>query len=169
MDIFQAITGRRSVRAFQSQQIPSDTLRKILEAARVAPSARNLQQWKFVAVTEPTKIKELAATTGQNFVSTAPAIIAGVSLDPERIMTCEVPAYAVDLAIAMSNITLAATALGLGTCWIGKFHQQQAKRVLHIPSKYKVVQLMPIGYPADSPSPKVRKSFEEVVSFNSFA
>jgi nitroreductase len=83
-------------------------------------------------------------------------------------MSCGVPAYAVDLAIAMTNITLAAQALGLGTCWIGGFEQQKAREVLGIPERYKVVELMPLGYPAEAPPARPRKSLDEIVCYDRF-
>jgi len=95
-------------------------------------------------------------------------VVVGVSLEPERIMGCQVPAYAVDLAIAMEHIALQAAAEGLGTCWLGAFSQQEAKKILEIPEEYKIVTLMPLGYPADSPGPKDRKSLDELVSYEKF-
>ena len=83
-------------------------------------------------------------------------------------MTCDVPSYAVDLAIAMEQVVLAATNEGLGTCWIGAFSQDGVRKVLDIPVKYKVVTVMPIGYPAEEPAPKPRKSLEEIVCYDKF-
>jgi len=124
MDVYEAIKTRRSVRAYQEKDIPEDVLKRILEAARLAPSAGNRQQWKFIVVRDPELRKKLVpAANNQQFVGQAPVIIVAVALEPDRVMSCEVPAYAVDLAIAVDHITLAATAEGLGTCWIGAFSQ----------------------------------------------
>ena len=120
-------------------------------------------------VKDAAQIQRVAEAAGQPFIGTAPVIIAGVALsDPERVMRCGVPTYAVDLAIAMTNITLAATAYGLGTCWIGSFDQEEVKRVLRIPADCKVVELMPLGYPAESPEPRPRKPITEIVSYDYF-
>jgi len=169
MDVYEAIKTRRSVRAYRDKPVPEDVLNRILEAARLAPSAANRQQWKFIVVQEPElREKLIAAANNQQFVGQAPVIIVAVGLEPDRIMSCEVPAYAVDIAIAVDHITLAATAEGLGTCWIGAFSQNEVKRILNIPQQYKVVTLIPLGYPADSPMAKSRKPLEEIVCYDTF-
>jgi nitroreductase len=169
MDVYEAIRTRRSVRAYQDKPVPEEVLNRILEAARLAPSAANRQQWKFIVVQDPELRKKLiTAANNQQFVGQAPVVIVAVSLEPDRVMSCEVPAYAVDLAIAVDHMTLAATAEGLGTCWIGAFHQSEVKRVLNIPNQYKVVTLIPLGYPADSPRIKSRKPLEEIVCYDTF-
>ena len=136
---------------------------------RLAPSASNRQAWKFVVVKDASTRKALTqAANNQAFVGQAPIIIAAVALMPERIMTCGIPSYAVDLAIAMEHIVLAAVDEGLGTCWIGAFSQENVRRILGIPNKYKVVTVMPIGYPAGEMTVKLRKPIEEVVCYEKF-
>jgi len=170
MDVYTAIKTRRSVRAYKSKPVPEESLRRILEAARLAPSAANRQQWKFVVVQDPERRKQLSqAAHHQSFVGEAPVVIAAVSLDPERMMSCDVPAYAVDLAIAVDHITLAAVEEGLGTCWIGAFSQEKVRRILNIPSRYKVVALLPLGFPNDNPRGKLRKKLEEIVCYETFS
>jgi len=169
MEVNCAIRERYSVRSYQAQEISDTVLNKLLEAARLAPSANNRQSWKFIVVKEKERRKSLArASAGQDFVGEAPVVIAAVALDPEHIMSCGVPEYAVDLAIAVDHITLQAVELGLGSCWIGAFSQQEAKKILNIPDKYKVVALLPIGYPGVPPGPKIRKSMEEIVCYETF-
>lgn len=168
MEVMEAIRARRSIRQYQNRPVAEEVLHEILEAARLAPSARNRQDWRFVVVNDQAQIQRVAAAAGQAFLATAPVIIAGVALEPEGVMRCGVPRYAVDLAIAMTNITLAATALGLGTCWIGSFDQKEVKKILQIPEAYKVVELMPLGYPAEQPAARPRKPLAEVVSYNHF-
>lgn len=170
MELMKVIEKRRSVRAYKNQEISEEKLGKILEAARLAPSASNRQPWKFIVVKDPEKRRELAkASRGQSFVGEAPVVIAGVALEPEHIMGCGVPAYAVDLAIAMEHIALAAQDEGLGTCWIGAFSQDEVKNILGVPDSYKVVALMPIGYPQDSPGPKTRKPLQDIVCYDRFS
>ena len=167
MDILDLIKERRSVRSYKSDPIPQKSLDKILEAARFAPSARNSQPWKFILVSDFEKKKELAkAANNQMFISEAPLIIVGVALDPEHLMPCDVYSYPVDLAIAMDHITLAACEQGLGTCWIGAFSQQEAKNILNISDDNKIVAMMPVGFPADSPNPKKRKELKEIIVCN---
>jgi len=95
-------------------------------------------------------------------------VIAAVALQPEYVMRCEVPAYAVDLAIAVDHMTLVAVEEGLGTCWIGAFYQDEVKRILNIPREYKVVALLPLGFPADTPGEKYRKPLNEIVCYEVF-
>lgn len=169
MEVSEAIKNRRSVRSYKDEPVPEEKLKKVLAAARLAPSAKNLQQWKFVVVRDAEKRKILAeAAMDQSFVGEAPVVIAAVSLAPNHIMGCEVPSYPVDLAIAVDHMTLKAVEEGLGTCWIGAFDQKKVKEILKIPEECKIVALLPLGYPADNPQPKSRKSFEEIVSFEEF-
>ncbi len=96
-------------------------------------------------------------------------VIVAVSLNPNRIMTCEVPAYAVDLAIAVDHMTLAAVEEGLGTCWIGAFSQEKVRRLPEIPEQYKVSTVLPLGFPADKPKVKTRKRIDELVCSDTFS
>ena len=168
MDIFKVIQKRFSCRKYKSQPVEEEKLIKVLEAARLAPSAHNAQDWKFVVVRNETTRRQLGEATGQPFVAEAPVIIVAVALNPEHILSSEVPAYALNLAIAVDHMTLAATGLGLATCWIGAFDQQEVKRILEIPEKYKVVALLPLGYPAQPEGKKLRKSLEEIICWEKF-
>ena len=140
-----------------------------MEAARLAPSAHNAQEWKFIVVKDTQKKKKLAeAALNQDFIAEAPVVIAAVSLNPEAQSTSDVPAYAVDLAIAVDHMTLQAVEENLGSCWIGAFDQEKVREILEIPENYKVVILLPLGFPADRAGPKIRKTIEEIVSFEKF-
>lgn len=169
MDVHQAIKTRYSCRSYKPDPVPEEKLKKVLEAARLAPSAHNEQEWKFVVVKNIEKRKELSEAAGQSFIAEAPVIIVAVATDPEHILSSEVPAYAVDLAIAADHITLAAVEEELATCWIGAFSQEKVKKVLGIPERYKVVVLLPLGFPADKPGPKSRKNLEEIVCYENFS
>ena len=169
MDVYEAIKTRRSVRAYQDKPVPDEVLDRVLEAARWAPSARNLQPFKLVVVKDPEMRKRLGvAADDQAFVGQAPVVIASVASDPDRFMSCEVPPYAVDTAIAMDHLTLAAASEGLGTCWIGAFSQPRVREILSVPDTHKVVSLMPLGYPADTEAPRSRKSKSELVCADGF-
>ena len=170
MDIYEAIKTRRSVRSYRDKEVDQATLDKILEAGRLAPSAHNSQDYKFVVVRDAGKRKALAkAASEQRFIAEAPLIIAAVSLKPESLMDCGVPAYAVDLAIAFDHITLAAAAEGLGTCWIGSFSQEEVKDILEVPEQYKVVALLSLGTPYDEPGVKSRKTLKDLVRYENFS
>lgn len=172
MNVEEAIFSRRSVRSYKQKQIPKEKIKKIIKAARMAPSAKNRQDWKFVIVDDEETKKELSQkATTQPFVKDASAIIAGVDTDPDYVMSCGTPAGIVDLSIALDHISLKAAEEGLGTCWIGSFDQGVAKNILKIPEKYRIVTLMTIGYPErplDERIEKSRKDLEEILSFNTF-
>ena len=169
MDVFKAIKNRRSIREFKADSVPEEKLKRILEAARLAPSAHNEQEWKFIVVRDLEKRKKLAkAALKQDFIAKAPLVIVAVATNPTHIMANEVPAYAVDLAIAVEHMALQAVEEGFGTCWIGTFSQRGVKEILEIPEEYKVVTLMPLGFPADSPRKKIRKKLEEIVSYDRY-
>lgn len=166
MDIHETIKTRRSVRAYEDRPVADELLERLLEAARWAPSASNLQPWKLVVVRDAGRRRDLAVAARQQlFISQAPVVLAAVALDPGRLMPCDIPPYAVDAAIAIDHLTLAAAAEGLGTCWIGAFDQDRVKGILGVPEDQKVVALLPLGYPADSPGEKKRKPLTELVSY----
>ena len=168
MDIQQVIQKRRSVRSYQDKEISSEDLKKVLKAAQMAPSAHNDQPWKFVVVKDKEVREQLSKAAQQPFIAEAPVIIAAVALNPDKEMSCEVPSYAVNLAIAVDHMTLAAAELDLGTCWIGAFSQQKVKEILKVPQDKKVVVLLPLGFPDDEPQPKDRKPLEEITCKEEF-
>ena len=169
MDVLQAIEKRRSVRVYEDKPIPEEKLRKILEAARLAPSARNCQDYQLVVVKNEKMRKKIASeATSESFIGAAPVIIVAVALDPEYIMPGGIPAHPVDLAIAVDHMTLVAVEEGLGSCWIGAFKQGRIKEILGIPDRYRVVVLLSLGYPAESPKRKLRKPLKEIISYDCF-
>jgi len=169
MEFYEVIKKRRSIRRYEDKPIPVDSIVRIMEAARLAPSATNRQPWKFIIIDdEEIKQKLARASFHQTFIKEAPLVIAAVALEPERIMSCGIPSYAVDLAIAVEHIVLAACNEGLGSCWIGAFDQSEVKKILQIPEKYKVVALLPIGFPRENPPPRPRKPLNEILSYNRF-
>jgi len=165
MEVFEAITARKSVRAFVQRPIAEDDLDKVLGAARAAPSARNGQEWRFVVVRDRAMRERIAVEAArQPFIGTAAVLLACCAQPDGRLMRCGQAAYPIDVAIAMDHLTLAATALGLGTCWIGSFDETLVKELLGIPAEVRVVQLMPLGYPADpAPVAKSRLRLDEIV------
>jgi len=172
MNVHEAIRARRSVREYRNTPVeyrntpvPDESLTRVLEAARLAPSSSNRQMWRFVVVRDSARRKELArAANNQMWIADAPVIIATVSTENQSIMTCGIPRYAVDCAIAIDHMTLAAVEEGLGTCWIGAFSQEKAREILGVPASATVVTIMPLGYPARDYVPtRSRRSFEEVV------
>ncbi|HTO21208.1 MAG TPA: nitroreductase family protein [Spirochaetia bacterium] len=165
MDVFEAIRTRRSVRAWLDRPVEEELLLRVLEAARAAPSARNAQEWRFVAVTDPETRRKIAQDAArQPFIGTAPVLLACCAESDGRVMRCGQPAYPIDVAIAMDHLALAAAAQGLGTCWIGSFDEGMVKALLGIPSAVRVVQLMPLGWPADpAPAAKSRLAMDTIL------
>ena len=162
--MFDAIRKRRSVRSYQDRPVEKEKLEKILEAARLAPSAKNRQEWRFIVVTDEEKIKMLVdACKGQRFVGEAPVVIAGLA-DPSVSRW-----YKVDIGIAMEHMALEAVELGLGTCWIGAFYPEKVKEILDIPDEKEVVALLTLGYPKDEGERITsRKSLNEIVCYNRY-
>ncbi|HZX20783.1 MAG TPA: nitroreductase family protein [Clostridia bacterium] len=166
MNVLSAIQGRRSIRKYSNKPVEDEKLLKILEAARLAPSARNQQNWKFIIVRDSKIRKELTEAIGQPFVGEAPIILVCCGTEPESIMKCGQPRYTVDLSIATAYMILEAYEQGLGTCWLGSFDEGMVKKVLDIPANVRVVAITPLGYPTEVPPQKSRKSLEDIISCN---
>jgi nitroreductase len=167
MELYEAIRTRKSVRRFADRVVPEEVLTRVLEAARLAPSAKNLQEWRFVVAREPATRRKLAsAASGQSFVGEAPVVIALCAETNHRRMRCGLESYPIDVAIAGDHLTLAAATEGLGTCWIGSFDPNRVRQILGIPEDIVVVQLMPLGYPEDpAPVEKNRLPMSDIVHY----
>ena len=169
MDVYEAIEKRGSIRSYEDRPPEADKLQRVLNAARLAPSARNLQDWKIVVARDAGVRARLGEAAGQAFVAQAPVVLAMVSMDPKRTMHCGMPAGPIDCAIAIDHMTLAAVAEGLGTCWIGHFDQDACCEVLSVPAPAKIVEMLTLGYPATAPGAKTRKTLDEIVSYDRFS
>jgi nitroreductase len=156
--VFEAIKMRRSIRKYKDTPLPKEKLCKVLEAGRIAPSAGNRQEWKFIVVTDKAMRDKLVdAARGQAFVGQAGAIVVGCASDPTKKW------HMVDVAIAIDHMALTAYEEGLGTCWIGAFEEDKVKEILGIPENTKVVILLAIGVPDMEGVPRPRKALEEIV------
>jgi nitroreductase len=168
MTVNEAIRKRYSCRAYQGRPIEKDKLGSILEAARLAPSAKNLQDWRFVVVTKHETRRKLAeAANNQRFLESAAAIIVACSND-DYVMRCGQPIGPIDVAIALEHIALQAAELGLATCWIGSFYPEKVRAVLDIPGDVAVIELMALGYPADEQKEPTRLPVEEIVCYETW-
>ena len=164
MDIYEAIRKRKSIRKYKSEPVSDEKLTKVLEAARLAPSGKNGQPWRFIIVRDEKIRKELIpACRGQAFVAEAPIIVAacGREQDSYQKQGGYMTSMAIDIGITLEHLMLAAAAEGLGTCWIGAFEEKEVKKVLGIPDDLRVVALTPLGYPDQEPSPKPRKTYQK--------
>ena len=169
MEFTEVVRTRRSIRSYRPDPIPDDILRKVLDAARFAPSANNVQPWHFMVVKDPAKRRRLAELAAdQTFVGEAPVIIICCGRHyVDRYSWIGAHMYLVDCAIAIDHLTLAARNEGLGTCWIGAFDHDGVKKVVSVPAGHDVVMLLPMGYPASKSAfheTKARRSLAEVVS-----
>jgi nitroreductase len=171
MDVLEAIRTRRSIRKYKPIPIPEEKILTVLKAARLAPSAKNLQPWKFIIVrNEELKHKLIHACNNQKFIAEAPVVIVACALIDEAFGTMGgyMSSYSVDLAIAVDHLTLAAVAEGLGTCWIGSFSEEKVKSVLGIPPDVRVVALTPLGFPDEKPEPPGRKPLEDIICYDRY-
>jgi len=173
MDVFEAIKTRRSIRAFTKQDVSKEDVRKLLDAARWAPSAGNIQPWEFIVVRDPEVKRDLSiAALHQAFIEEAPVVIvvcANRTLSARGYGVRGSSLYCLqDTAAAIQNMLLAACALRLATCWIGAFHEEEAKGVLNIPNGVRPVAIIPVGHPAETPEVRWKRPLSEVVHYETF-
>ncbi len=166
MTFLDLVKKRQSHRQYKPDPVPEDLLNRFLEAGRLAPSARNDQDWTFwiKKLDDTNRDAAVAAAKGQSFVGQAPLLI-GIATSSERKMTCGQPAGTVNASIAMSFMLLQAAEDDLGTCWLGAYHQEPMKAFFGIPEELELVAVTPLGYPADTPKPRPRKALDEIVHF----
>jgi nitroreductase len=183
MDFWDVIKARKSVRNFSARPVEKEKILEILEAARWAPSWQNRQCWRFIVVTDQEKIRRIGRLNPFNyninfFLRKVPVIIVAGANPKDSGYRKGINYYLVDTAIAMEHLVLAATNLGLATCWIGAFDEEMIKNELLIPSDIRIVALTPLGYPAEKPSivdrvskiiaGKGRKDLAEIAYLNSW-
>ncbi len=173
MEIFEAIIGRRSIRAFKSDNVPEEAISRVLDAARWAPSAGNCQSWDFIVVNDP-KVKRYlcSATFEQSFIEEAPIVVVVCA---NKIRSTKI--YGVrgrdfycllDGAAAVQNMLLAVHALGLGACWVGAFDDKMVVKVLNLPFGVRPVAVVPLGYPSEAPNPPPRMQLDDLVHLNRY-
>ena len=173
MDVFEAIKNRRSIRTYKKMELPQTALDQLVDATIAAPSAGNSQPWAFVvAVSESTRRTLSKAAYGQKSLEEA-SVVFVVCADEKAAEE----AYGLrgktlycyqDTAAAVENLLLAAAGLGLGTCWIGAFREEEVRKIINCPAHMRPVALVPVGYPAESPPTRPRRSKNEVVFQETF-
>ncbi len=169
-DVFTVIAERRSIRKYVDRNVEEEKLNQILEAARLAPSAKNMQDWRFVVVRDK-KLRQALVTAAGNqlFVGEAPVVIVCCTVMPDYILSCGQPAGVINGAIAIDHMTIAAKALGLGTCWIGAFDPEKVRKICNIPESIGIVELLTLGYAAETPDRRKRKNLEEIIFFDKWS
>ena len=174
----ELVQNRRSVRRYTDQPVEREKILACLEAARLAPSADNVQPWRFLVIDDAEMKKKFAdgvfsgIYSKSKFASKAPVLIlllARLDIVANRIgkQIQGIHYYFIDAGIAGEHAVLQAEDLGLGTCWIGWFNTRKARKIAKIPSKYKIVSLLSLGYPERKPGrEKKRKALSEIAWFN---
>lgn len=179
MELFDVIKTRRSIRKYRTDPVSDGDINAILDAARLAPSWKNNQCWRFIVVRDSAIKENLASTIimpnkGAAALRQAPvAIVACAELGLSGIKegkneTDKGDWFMFDVALAMQNLVLAAWARGLGTVHIGLFDAKKAAAILDVPPGYCVVEITPLGYPDESPEPRPRKTPEEIIFYEKF-
>ncbi len=165
MSLVDVILGRRSIRTYEAKKVPEKVMRKILEAGRQAPSASNKQPWRFIVLTDYEIKEKLSHGRWNTFVKDSAFAVVGCGYVGDsygqRWST-------VDTTIALQNMVIAAWALGIGSCWIGDFIEEEVKNLLAIPDDWKVIALVSFGYPAEQPRSRWKKPLKEIVDYNRF-
>lgn len=170
MELYEAIRSRRSIRRYRPDTVPDRVIQKIIEAASWAPSSNNSQPWEFVVVRDRDKLERLSRIhVYADLLKGAPLCIVACS-DPKRSPNHWVE----DCSIAVENMLLAATAEGLGPCWIAVYRPNDVERensvreLLSIPKSVRVVALVGLGYPAETPQPPARRKLEEIIHYERY-
>ena len=174
--VFKIIEQRRSIRKYQDKPVEKEKILKIIDAARLAPSASNGQPWRFIAVTEKQTISNMA-TEALGFINkwakNAPCIIVGCSVK-KNILThyigealSGIKYHLLDVGIAMEHIVLTAEEIGLSTCWMGWFNERKLKKLLNIPLSWRIVSLLSVGYAVKKNlyNPKKKLPLDEILSW----
>jgi nitroreductase len=160
------VKKRYSVRAYKPDAVEDEKLHEVLEAARLAPTATNRQAMKFIVIHTAGREEELRRVYKPDWFVQAPLVICACGIPEENWVRKDGKNYNdVDVAIAMDHLILAATDVGLGTCWVGAFHADAAREVLHLPEGVEPIAFTPLGYAADRPKAKKRKPLSEIVAY----
>ena len=167
MDLSQVIRDRRSIRKYKDTPVEREKIEQVLDAARLAPSWKNQQCWRFLVLSDPAKRASLLAAfpeenPGKKAIAAAPSVIV-VCADPaESGVENGIEYFIADTAIAFEHLCLAAHELGLGTCWMGMFDEALVRSALGIPEGIRIIGITPIGYPDQEPRPRPRKELAEI-------
>jgi len=168
MNFLEVVQARRSLRTYLDKPVEREKLEYILESARLAPSWKNMQCWRFVVVEDAATRQVLAESMGETnpgrkALTGAPIVIVLCAVPKESEIWEGKDYMMLDAGLAMEHLLLAATAQGLGTCWQGLFTEKNVKEALNIPDDVRVVAMTPLGYAAEERRPRPRKAMEEIV------
>ena len=166
MEFNDVIRKRYSVREYRPDPVDEETLNKVLSAACLAPTAANRQPFQLIVVHTRGKEELLQKIYPREWVTQAPLVICACALPDQAWMREDGKCYAdVDVAIVMDHLILAATELGLGTCWIASINVQAAREILGLPDDVEPVVMTPLGYPVHTIPVKERKPLEDLIRY----
>jgi nitroreductase len=169
IDILPAISEFKTVRNFTDQVVSEDQITAILEAGRIAPSAKNRQPWRFVVITDKAIKKRLeSAAYGQEHIGNAPVVIALGTTNVDYRMPNGQLSYPIDLSFAASFMIMQAQSAGLGSCVVTTYDEAEVKEILTVPYSMRIVMLITIGYEdsADRENLRDRKGLSSIISRN---
>ena len=169
MEFNDLITERYSVRAYKPDAVEDEKLRRVLEAARMAPTAANRQPFRLVVIHTAGRQEELRRIYKAEWFVQAPIVICACGVPEQAWTRWDGRSYLdVDVAIVMDHLILSAANEGLGTCWIGAFDLAAAREVLGIPENVEPIVFTPLGYPADEPREKTRKAMGDIMLYETY-
>ena len=173
MDFFDVVKIRRSIRSYTNKPISEKEIERLLDAGRLAPSAGNIQCWKFLIVRRKEKKQLLSvAAFNQTFIEEASAVLVVCTDMRQSEMNYGsrgVNLYSIqDAAAAIENILLAACALGLGACWVGAFNEEIVRLEFNIPEHIRPLAIVPVGHPSEKPLMPPKRFLEEIVYYETF-
>jgi len=163
MDTYTCIRTRREIRDYLDKPIPNETVQRILEAGRLAPSSKNSQPWHFIVIKDRMTLKKVSelTPTGAHIAKAAMAI--AILMDAAKLPE-------IDGARAVQNMVLEAWEMGVGSCWVTNFYDDGVKDLLGVPQRMKLITVMPFGYPIElkTKRKKIRKPLSEIVHSEKF-
>jgi len=166
VDVLETIAARYSVRGYKTDPVPDDVLAQVLEAARRAPTAANKQPFRLIVIHTQGREEELARIYGRRWFTQAPLVVGVVAVPAEAWRRMDDKPYdEVDASIVMDHLVLAATSLGLGTCWIAAFDPTATREVLGLPDDVEPIAFTPLGYPDKASAKTDRRPLEELVRY----
>ena len=166
MEFSEVVKKRYSVRSYRRDPVEDHKLQQVLEAVRLAPTAANRQPFEFIVIHTAGKEAELRRIYDRAWFIQAPVIICGCAIPARAWVRQDSKNYCdVDIAIAMDHLVLAATDLGLGTCWVAGFNPDAAREVLGLPDSVEPIAFTPLGYADDQPGAKKRKPLTDIVKY----
>jgi nitroreductase len=167
MEFSEVIAKRYAVRGFKPDPVEEEKLARVLEAARLAPTACNRQPFRFIVLHTAGCESEIRRMYDRAWFAQAPIVICACAIPSKAWVRRDGRNYAdIDVTIAMDHLVLAATDLGLGTCWVAAFDIGAVREILHLPPEVEPIALTPLGYPSVAPGPKDRQELSALVRYD---